>query len=233
MPIGVIVNVCSVVMGGLSGSLLGEKVSTGFRQTLTIVFGFCAMTMGITSVILVQNMPAVFFSMILGTALGTLLHLDARVRRGVGTVLKKVHLGGDIDFDLLQTAIVLFCASGTGIYGTLISGIDGDHSILIAKSVLDLFTALIFACNLRKATCLIALPQLVIMLLLFFSARLIYPLTTEVMINDFKAVSGIVLLATGLSILKVVKVPLIDLVPAMLLAMPISWAWTVWIAPLF
>ena len=53
------------------------------------------------------------------------------------------------------------------------------------------------------------------------------------MINDFKAVSGIVLLATGLSILKVVKVPLIDLVPAMLLAMPISWAWTVWIAPLF
>ena len=93
MPIGVIVNVCSVVMGGLAGSLLGEKVSTGFRQTLTIVFGFCAMTMGITSVILVQNMPAVFFSMILGTALGTLLHLDARVRRGVGTVLKKVHLG--------------------------------------------------------------------------------------------------------------------------------------------
>ena len=71
------------------------------------------------------------------------------------------------------------------------------------------------------------------MLLLFVSARLIYPLTTEVMINDFKAVSGIVLLATGLSILKVVKVPLIDLVPAMLLAMPISWAWTVWIAPLF
>ncbi len=37
----------------------------------------------------------------------------------------------------------------------------GEHSILIAKSILDLFTALIFACTLGGVVSLIAIPQLV------------------------------------------------------------------------
>ena len=50
---------------------------------------------------------------------------------------------------LMVTAMVLFCASGTGIYGSLTSGMTGDHSILIAKSILDFLTAMIFACQLK------------------------------------------------------------------------------------
>jgi uncharacterized membrane protein YqgA involved in biofilm formation len=56
---------------------------------------------------------------------------------------------------------------------------------------------------LKKAVMLIGIPQLVIMLLLFYSARIILPLTNEVMIDDFKACGGIVLLATGFTIMKV------------------------------
>ena len=37
--------------------------------------------------------------------------------------------------------IVLFCASGTGIFGAMREGMTGDPSILIAKSFLDFFTA--------------------------------------------------------------------------------------------
>ena len=43
----------------------------------------------------------------------------------------------------LVTIIVLFCVSGTGIYGFIVSGMSGDHSVLIFKSILDLFTAAI------------------------------------------------------------------------------------------
>jgi uncharacterized membrane protein YqgA involved in biofilm formation len=44
--------------------------------------------------------------------------------------------------------IVLFCASGTGIFGAMREGMTGDASILIAKAFLDFFTATIFACTL-------------------------------------------------------------------------------------
>lgn len=93
----------------------------------------------------------------------------------------------------LVTVIVLFNASGTGIYGSIISGMTGDHSILIAKSVLDLPTALIFGCTLGIVVALIAIPQMLIFLLLFFCAGLIFPLTTPDMIDDFKAVGGIIM----------------------------------------
>ena len=232
MPVGILVNVGAVVIGGLLGSLIGAKMSETLKETLTKVFGFCALAMGITLVVRMQNMPAVVFAVILGTIVGTALDLDTRIRRGTGKALSALKLGG-IDYDLMLTALILFCASGTGIYGSLISGMTGDHSILFAKSILDFFTAMVFACQLKKATCLIGVPQIVIMLLLFFSARLIYPLTTDVMIDDFRAVGGIILLGTSFSMLKLLKIPLANLLPGMIFIMPVSWAWTAFIAPLF
>ena len=112
-----------------------------------------------------------------------------------------------------MTAIVLFCASGTGIYGAIVSGISGDHSILIAKAILDFFTAMIFACSLGKVIALIALPQCLIFLALFLLSGVIMPLTTPVMINDFKACGGIVMLATGFRIAKIKQFPITDTNP--------------------
>lgn len=89
-----------------------------------------------------------------------------------------------------MTIIVLFCASGTGIYGAIVSGMEGDHSILLAKSILDLFTALIFACTLGMVVSIVAIPQIIIFLFLFFIAGIIFPMTTPEMINDFKACGG-------------------------------------------
>ena len=136
------------------------------------------------------------------------------------------------DTALLVTAIVLLCASGSGIYGSIVSGISGDHSILLAKSILDLFTAMIFACSLGMVVSAIAIPQFIIFLSLFLLAKVIFPLTTPAMINDFKACGGMILLATGLRIAKVKDFPIADMIPAMLLVWPISWMWTAWIVPL-
>ena len=232
MPLGVLMNVAAVALGGLLGSLLGDRLPDRLKDGLTTIFGVCALGMGVSSVVLMEQMPAVIFSVIVGGAIGILLDLDGRIRSGTGKVLGKLNLRVGGDPQLLVTAIVLFCSSGTGIYGSLTSGMTGDHSILIAKSILDLFTAMIFACQLKKATMLIAIPQLAIMLLLFFSAKLIFPLTNPTMVNDFKACGGILLLATGFTIMKVKAIPIANLIPAILLVMPVSGLWQAVIAPL-
>jgi uncharacterized protein len=41
--------------------------------------------------------------------------------------------------------LILFCASGTGIFGALTEGMTGDPTILLTKSILDFFTAAIFS----------------------------------------------------------------------------------------
>jgi uncharacterized membrane protein YqgA involved in biofilm formation len=51
------------------------------------------------------------------------------------------------------------------------------------------------------------------------------------MIHDFKAVGGILLLATGFRMIKVKMFPTADMIPAMIIVMPISWLWTNYILP--
>ena len=112
--IGVIVNVLAVALGGVLGTVFSKKLSTRFTTELNKVFGVCAIGMGISSVPLMQNMPAVILAVV--------------------------------------TGIVLFCSSGTGIYGCLDAGMTGNATVLLSKSILDFFTAMVFACNLGAVT---------------------------------------------------------------------------------
>ncbi len=233
MPTGVICNVLAVALGGAAGALGGRYLSGEFRQKLNLVFGICSMGIGISSVMLMRNMPAVILAVILGTAVGAAIHLGNGIKRcGVRMAALFPGKGSGEDNALLVTAIVLFCSSGTGIYGSIVSGIDGDHSILIAKSFLDLFTAMIFACSLGMTVSAIAVPQLIIFLALFYCAGFLYPLTTPVMVDDFKACGGLIMIATGLRIAGIKEFPIADMIPAMVLVWPLSWAWTAWIVPI-
>lgn len=236
MPIGVIINGLSVAVGGFLGAKFGKIISQDLKEKLNLVFGLCSMTIGISSIILIENLPPVILSLILGTIAGSLLRIGTRIERA-GAGLSNLFSGHERSETgnnnaLMVTAIVLFCASGTGIFGTIVSGMSGDHSILIAKSVLDLFTAMIFACSLGLSVSAIAIPQTIFFLLLFFSAKLIYPLTTPSMINDFKACGGIILLATGFRITKIRDFPIADMIPSMILVWFTSYAWTAWIVPM-
>ena len=108
----------------------------------------------------------------------------------------------------------------------------GDASILISKSILDFFTAMIFSCSLGYIVSMIAIPQFIVFFLLFVSAGFILPLTTKAMIGDFKACGGFLMIATGFRIMKLRQFPAADMIPAMILVMPISWAWVNWVVPL-
>ena len=233
MPVGVIINVSAVVLGGLMGSAVGSRLSEDLKETMNSILGLCALCMGISSVVLMKNLPAVVFAVILGTLIGLALHFGVAIQKASGLVLDKVMTGADpATSDIMLTAVVLFCASATGIYGSLDAGMTGNHSVLIAKAVLDFFAAMIFACRLGKAASLIAVPQFVVMFALFCLAKVIVPLTTDVMLADFKACGGFLLVATGLRMMKVKSFPVADMIPAMVIVMPVSYAWVTWLLPL-
>ncbi len=240
MPTGIILNVAAVVIGGILGAILGNRLGEEFKEKLTMIFGASAMCMGISSIIRMENMPAVILSVIVGTCLGIAVHLGEGINRAGRFMQKGISLVVPVpeglsrdEFDeQLVTAIVLFSASGTGIYGSIVSGMNGDQSILLTKSILDLPTALIFACSLGAVVSLIAVPQLAVFLLLYFLAGIIYPMTTPAMINDFKACGGLIVFVTGFRIIHVKNFPVADMIPAMILVMPVSWLWTAYIMPL-
>lgn len=234
MPIGVIINTIAIFLGGIAGSLLGDKLPEKYKEQLNLIFGLCSMGMGISSIVLMKYMPAVVFALIIGTIVGLVFKLGDKVyelcsklqKVMIRIVPKKETNMSETEFlATLITVIVLFCSSGMGIYGSLSEGMTGDSSLLITKSILDFFTAAIFACNLGYIVSLIAVPQFVIFTTLFLSASFIVPLTTPDIIADFKACGGFLMVAAGFRILKLKMFPVVDMIPAMILVMPFSWFW--------
>ena len=231
MPVGVIINVISVFAGSLAGSFAGKLFPKEVKDTLTILLGYCAMTIALNSLINVSALPAVILATIVGYIMGCALRLEKLTEKFFSFMIAKSGLGKDrsMDMSLYITAVALFCCSGMGIFGVLTESITGDPSILISKSVLDFFTALFFAVTLGYAMLLIAAPQLVILLAVFvigaFAARFI---AHDVML-DFKACGGLITLATGFRVAKIKNLPVVNLIPALILVFPISWFWHTYI----
>lgn len=223
MPIGILTDTLAVIAGGFIGSFLTGKLSNHISQNLNLLLGLSSLSIGIISVTGMQNLAAVILSMIIGTLLGLVFHLGDRIQRLASKIQKLIP--GNGDSALIVTAIVLFCASGTGIYGSLMEGMTGDSQILIAKAILDFFTAMIFACSIGKSVCLISFMQLGVFLVLFVLAGMIVPFCTDVMLLDFKACGGIIMMATGFRMMKVKDFPIADMIPSMILVLPLSWLW--------
>lgn len=235
MPSGVIINALSVLLGGLIGAFLGDKIPERVRKALPLTFGAASMAMGINLIMKMHTMPAVILALILGSAIGELIKLEKgiewcaeRVRKPVERIFSsKVNIDNQKEFmEKFVGIVVLFCASGTGIFGALNEGMTGDHSVLIAKSFLDFFTAAIFATALGYIVLTICIPQFIILIGLFLSAALILPMTTPAMVADFTACGGIIMLATGFRISGIKAFPIANMLPALVIVMPISHLWT-------
>ena len=228
MPIGIITNVLSVLFGGLVGGLLSRRIPRKIKEALPLIFGFSSMMIGISLIVKLERLPAVMLSLILGTLVGELLDVEARVTKAVTVVQSKLMKNSKTDKAVMAeflSILVVFCASGTGIFGALQEGMTGDHTILLAKSILDFFTAVIFATTVGYLICIIAVPQFLIFMALFLCAGLIIPLADAAMLGDFSACGGLIALAAGFRICKICDVRLVNVLPALILIMPISWLW--------
>ncbi|HCY2352212.1 TPA: DUF554 domain-containing protein [Escherichia coli] len=235
MVIGPFINASAVLLGGVLGALLSQRLPERIRVSMTSIFGLASLGIGILLVVKCANLPA----MVLATLLGALIGEICLLEKGVNTAVTKAQNlfrhsrkkpAHESFIQNYVAIIVLFCASGTGIFGAMNEGMTGDPSILIAKSFLDFFTAMIFACSLGIAVSVISIPLLIIQLTLAWAAALILPLTTPSMMADFSAVGGLLLLATGLRICGIKMFPVVNMLPALLLVMPLSAAWTTWFA---
>ena len=225
MPIGVMANVAAVLIGTLIGGGLRRMLPQRLAEELPKVFGVCSFTIGVVSVIGVQTLPMVIMAVILGFAIGELTNLSRHISGAFSGALEKLpfRISGDRE-EYMETyllVVLMFAMSGTGLFGALTEGMSGDASVLLSKSVLDFFTAVLFGAVLGFAQVLVCPPQAAILTLCFLLAKAILPLVTPVMIADFKACGGLLTMVTGLSVSKILKVRAINLAPALVLVMPL------------
>lgn len=198
MLIGPYVNGTAVVVGGLLGALTGRMLPERVRSALPLTFGLCSVGLGIKLIIDVKYMPAVVLAMVIGAVIGELFYVEKSIGKAAGLTRGVINrflppvkgLTHEEFTEKFVAILVLFCASGTGIFGAMHEGMTGDPSVLYIKTVLDLFTSAIFATMLGYAVIAIAIPQVIIQVALAMLAVFILPMTTTSMMADFSCAGG-------------------------------------------
>jgi uncharacterized membrane protein YqgA involved in biofilm formation len=231
--IGPLVNGASIVVGGLAGASLGKRIGENLRTRLPLVFGVASLGLGVAMVVRVRTLPPVVLALLLGTIIGELLHLEDGIQRLAARAKWLVErfarppegLTEDEFIEKFVALLVLFAASGTGVFGALSEGMTGDSSLLLVKSLLDLFTAAIFATGLGASVAALCLPQLAVQGILFLLATRLLPLTTPHLVADFSAVGGLIMIATGFRIAGIKPFAVANMLPALFIAMPITALW--------
>ncbi len=230
MPMGVLIDCLCVLIGGTVGAKYRSRIPARFNEPLTVVFGICAMGIGIASFIKFNGLPVVILALVMGAVIGEALNLEDKIKGLFSKVIKRLHfrIEGDekayMSFYLIVA--VTFCASGTNIFGAMNEGMTGDMSILLSKAAMDIFASAIFATTLGYAMNLIVLPQCVFLSFCFYLARVVMPIITPEMLADFVAVGGLLTFILGLSIAKIKPMRAANLLPALILVFPLSYGYT-------
>lgn len=227
MPVGVLINSAAILIGGIIGALAGERIPPRIHAALTGIFGLSAITMGLSLIIQMNYLSAVILALILGTLIGECFNLEWSLSKGLTLLARKLPGGvlSDEQTDNLISMMILFCFSGTGLFGAMNSAISGEHSILIAKAIMDFFTAIIFGATTGYLVSGLAVPQFSVGILLFCFGNMLLPLLTDFMISDFKAVGGVITMAVGLKISKIRHYQVLNMVPALILVFFMSGLW--------
>lgn len=223
MPLGVIINSIAVFTGGILGAFLKNHFPKKLSESLPNIFGLSAIAMGIYLIIRLESLSAVVLAVIVGTVLGEMVSLEENLLAGLKKLEDKFPVRLDEEqMDIIISLIILFCFSGTGIFGAMNSAMTGDQSILYAKSVMDFFTAVIFGTTAGFLVGFIAIPQFVVGILLFCGASYILPYVSDLMLANFRACGGIITLAVGLKIANIKKTRVLNILPALILVFPFS-----------
>ena len=224
--IGTIVNSAARVLGGLIGSLFGEKIGERYTKPLLTAMAFVVAIIGIQGAIGTSSILIVVICMVIGLVVGIALRLDDRIN-GLGDKIKDRLAGTKIckgQFsDAIVTSSLIFCVGSMAILGSIQAGLNKDYSTLFAKAVIDGVSAVAFAAALGSGVILSAIPVFIIQGAITLLAGVAEPYLTSEIITEMSAVGGPVFLAMSVNMLELrqERIKIGDMIPAIL--MPIVY----------
>lgn len=214
--IGSIVNGVAIVAGALIG-MLGGKLLTE-RMKTAVISALALITIGIAVPGLMEsNNPLIpILSLILGTIIGELLDIDGAVNRCGDFLQKKV--GGRGAFtEGFVTGSLVFAVGAMAVMGALDSGIKGDHSILIAKSVIDGISAVVFASTMGLGVAFSGLTVFLVEGLIAVLSSVVAPYLGADVIAEITFTGSLMIFAISFNMLGVTKIKVLNMTPALLL----------------
>lgn len=217
---GVTVNFVAIIIGSLFGIIFKKFIKDSYKETIMSGIAITVIIMGIMNVIETNQFLIVIISIVIGSLIGEMLDLEDKINR-VADVLclkfEKNQREGSTFSEGFVTTTLIFCVGAMAIVGSLESGLTGNHDTLLAKSLLDGVSSIIFASTFGIGVIFSAAPVLIYEGAIVLGASFIKDFLTPEMITEISAVGGILIIAIALNILNLKKIRIGNMLPAIVI----------------
>jgi uncharacterized membrane protein YqgA involved in biofilm formation len=223
--LGTLVNVLTVLVGGLLGTLMGTRLPEKMRQTVVYGLGLVTAVVGMQTALATDNVILIMGSVLVGGILGEWVRIEDHLE-GFGHWLEARFGSPEDERSLTRafvTASLVFCVGPLTVAGSIQDGLTGDYMMLAIKSVLDGFAALAFAASLGPGVLLSILTIVVVQGGLSLAAMGLGGALGSVTratpwVVEMSAAGGVLMLGISLLLLDLRRVRVANLLPAVLIA---------------
>ena len=219
---GTIVNVAAICAGALIGRYAGRFIPGRIRQTVMAGLGLTVLLIGLQLALKSRQPMIVIGSLILGGVLGELLQIEARLD-SFGRWLQGRFTGVGPVAEGFVAASLLYCVGAMAIMGALQDGLNGAPTILYAKAALDGVASIALASTLGIGVLFSALPVALYQGGITIAAESAKSLLTETVVVEMNAVGGLLIVAIGLDLLGIKRLPVGNMLPAVFVAVGLVW----------
>lgn len=227
---GTLLNALTVLVGGVFGSLVGDRLPQRVHDSLFGVLGLFTVLIGLLGALATKNPLLLLGSLLIGTLLGELINIESGLEHVGDWLQRKLARSGSTLSEAFVTASLVFCVGPLSILGSLDNGLSGDTTKLVIKATLDGFAAIAFGATLGWGVLLAIITVLLYQGGLSLGAHAIAPLlmSNADAITELTATGGLILVAVGLRLLKIRDLRVANYLPSLVFAPLLVAAVALW-----
>ena len=148
MLTGTIVNTLAIIAGAMIGVIAKKAIPQRMGDLVMSAIPIVVMVLGVQFGIASSNILIVIVSLVVGGIIGEWIDIDRRLD-DFGVRIQSRMKGGDSNFSAaFVSTTLIYCVGSMAILGSIESGINGNHTILYTKSLMDGISAIFFASTL-------------------------------------------------------------------------------------
>lgn len=216
--LGTLINTATVLIGGMAGIAMGDKIPDRVRLIVVQVIGMVTIGLGLSDLLKTHNMVFPLLGMVFGAVIGEVLRIEDRLE-GIGEVIRKRFAKRQDPGPFISgfvTATLLFCIGPLTILGAIQDASGKTPQLYIIKGTLDGFMSVIFGAIHGVGVLFSAVSVFVVQgTLTLFGTQLDSLLNDRMRIELF-ATGGLAVMAIGLNLLDIKKIRLGSLLPGLI-----------------
>ena len=224
MILGSIINAITIVTGSILGVFLSNGISERFNKIIFQALGLFSIFLGVSLASETDNNFMIMsLAVIIGGLIGELLRIEERIEIISNKLKNKLNNSNPKFTEGLITSTMLFSIGSMAILGPLNEALKGDRTLVLTKSIMDGVSAVALASAFGRGVIYSAIPVLLIQGSIGLSASFLEPVLSPELISELTAVGGILIIGIGISILEIKKIKVINLIPALLMIIPLYY----------